>query len=32
MSLVYIATPSSKESFQSFKVGVAMFSEGGKYY
>ena len=32
ISLAYIATPSSKESFQSFKVGVAIFLEGGKYY
>jgi len=32
MSFVYEATPSSKESSQSFKVGVAMFLEGGKYY
>ena len=28
MSFAYKATPSSKESSQLFKVGVAMFSEG----
>jgi hypothetical protein len=32
MSFVYIATPSGKESLQSFRVIVAMFSEEGKYY
>jgi len=32
MSFVCLATPSSKESFQLFKVGVAMFLEGGKCY
>jgi len=32
MSFAYKATPSSKESSQSFKVGVAIFLEGGKYY
>ena len=32
MSFAYKATPSSKESSQSFKVGVAMFLEGGKCY
>jgi len=29
---MYKATPSSKESSQSFKVGVAMFLGGGKCY
>ena len=32
ISLAYVATPSGKESFQSFKVGVAIFLEGVKYY
>jgi len=32
MSFAYEATPSGKESSQSFKVGVAMFLEGGKCY
>jgi hypothetical protein len=32
MSFAYKATPSSKESSQSFKVGVAMFLEEGKCY
>jgi len=32
MSFAYKATPSGKESSQSFKVGVAMFLEGGKCY
>ena len=32
ISFAYLATPSSKESFQLFKVGVAIFSEGGKWY
>jgi hypothetical protein len=32
ISFACSATPSSKESFQLFKVGVAMFSEGGKCY
>jgi len=32
MNFVYAATPSGKEFSQSFKVGVAMFLEGGKYY
>ena len=27
-----VATPGGKESFQSFEVGVAMFSEEGKCY
>jgi len=30
MSFAYIATPSGKESFQLFRVVVAMFSEEGK--
>ena len=30
MSFAYVATPSSKESLQSFRVIVAMFSEEGK--
>ena len=29
---MYKATPSSKESSQLFKVGVAIFLEGGKCY
>ena len=32
MSFACSATPSSKESFQLFKVGVAIFSKGGKCY
>jgi len=32
MSFAYKVTPSSKESSQLFKVGVAIFLEGGKYY
>ena len=32
MSFAYKATPSGKESSQSFKVGVAIFLEGGKCY
>ena len=32
MSFAYLITPSSKESFQLFKVGVVMFLEEGKYY
>jgi len=32
MSFAYKATPSGKESSQLFKVGVAIFSEGGKCY
>ena len=32
ISFTYLATPSGKESFQLFKVGVAMFLEGGKWY
>jgi hypothetical protein len=32
ISFAYKATPSSKKSSQSFKVGVAMFLEGGKCY
>jgi hypothetical protein len=32
ISFAYKATPSGKESSQSFKVGVAMFLEGGKCY
>jgi len=31
MSFAYLATPSGKESFQLFEVGVAMFLEEGKY-
>ena len=31
MSFACLATPSGKVSFQSFKVGVAMFLEEGKY-
>jgi len=29
MSFICLATPSSKESFQLFKVGIAMFLEEG---
>jgi len=32
ISFAYKATPSGKESFQLFKVGVAMFLGGGKCY
>jgi len=32
MNFAYAATPSGKESSQSFKVGVAIFLEGGEYY
>ena len=32
ISFAYEATPSGKESSQSFEVGVAMFSGGGKCY
>ena len=32
MSFANEATPSGKESSQSFEVGVAIFSEGGKCY
>jgi hypothetical protein len=32
ISFAYKATPSGKESSHSFKVGVAIFSGGGKYY
>jgi len=32
MNFIYAATPSSKESFQLFKVGVAIFLEGGECY
>ena len=32
MSFAYATTPSGKESSQSFKVGVAIFLEGGKCY
>jgi len=32
ISFAYKATPSGKESSQSFEVGVAMFLEGGKCY
>ena len=30
MSFAYVATPSGKESLQSFGMAVAMFSEEGK--
>ena len=29
MNFAYIATPGSKESFQLFRIAVAMFLEGG---
>ena len=32
ISFAYLATPSGKESFQLFKVGVAIFLEKGKCY
>ena len=32
MNFAYTATPSGKESSQSFKVGVAIFLEEGKCY
>ena len=32
MSFMCLATPGSKESFQLFEVGIAMFLEGGKCY
>jgi len=32
ISFACLATPGGKESFQLFKVGVAMFLEGGKCY
>ena len=31
MNFTYAATPSGKESSQSFEVGVAIFLEGGEY-
>jgi len=32
MNFAYAATPSGKESSQSFKVGVAILLKGGEYY
>jgi hypothetical protein len=32
ISFAYVSTPSGKESLQSFRVVVAIFSEEGKYY